>query len=203
MKKLLIISIFTILLAGCSGGGGVQAPSENQAANPGYVLGNETAKVKIVEFSDYECPFCGRFHEGAFPDLKTNYIDTGLVSFEFKDFPLPIHPNARSASQATYCVGEQAGEDAFWDMSAKLFANQDSLSKNNILKYAEEFEVDQEALSQCIDERRYFDVINANMQEGINSGVSGTPSVFINDVLVTGAQSFEVYKEIIDEMLAS
>ena len=200
MRKLLFISILALVVAGCNGGG---APAAEQAQNPGYLLGSADAAVKIVEYSDYECPFCGRFHEDAFPQIKEKYIDTGLVSFEFKDFPLPSHVNAQPAAQASYCAGELGGEDTYWAMSQTLFQNQDNLNKKSLSKYAADLGLDVSEFEQCVDERKYTDVIKNNMQEGIRAGVSGTPSVFINDVMISGAQPFNVYEDIIEDMLGS
>jgi protein-disulfide isomerase len=205
MKKIALFSslILTLIIAGCAGGGSVSTPSADQASNPGYLLGSADAKVKIVEFSDYECPFCGRFHEDAFPQIKAKYIDTGLVSFEFKDFPLPSHSTARPAAEASYCAGELNGESTYWEMSSYLFENQDDLSKKSISTYAGDLGIDVAVFDTCTAERKYDDVITDNLEEGVRKGVTGTPSVFINDIKITGAQPFAVYEEVIDQLLES
>ncbi len=92
------------------------------------VLGDKNAKVTIIEFSDYECPFCGRHYQQTYPQIKKNYIDTGKVKMSFKDFPLSFHQSAQKAAEAARCAGDQG---KYWEMHDKLYSNQESLGVDN------------------------------------------------------------------------
>ncbi len=167
--------------------------------------GAEDAPITVVEFSDYQCPFCQRHYEQTMPQLLENYIDTGKVRYVFKDFPLTqLHPQAVEASMAAECAGEQ---DAYWEMHDKLFGEQQRWSgqKNAPEAYAafaEEIGIDVEAFDQCMEEGKYTDNIGSNYQEGVGAGVTGTPAFFINGQFISGAQPFEVFQQIIESMLA-
>src|SRR3989338_3040634 len=118
--------------------GGNTAPSTVSAsADDDAVLGDKKAKVTIIEFSDYQCPFCGRFFSQTLPQIKSQYVDTGKVKIVFIDFPLTsIHPIAQPAAEATECVKKQGGDEAFWKMHDKIFENQASLNNANLKAWA-------------------------------------------------------------------
>jgi len=197
MKKIALIICGLLIFAGCNG---TTVTVEDQPEEAPRVTGNPDAAVKIIEYSDYECPFCGRFHEEAFPQLKSEYIDNGLVSFEFRDFPLPFHTSAMDAARAAHCAGDQ-GE--YYPMSEMIFDNQDDLRKKAYVAYAQELELDVEEFDMCLNSNKFDKVIQNNMQEGVAMGVEGTPAVFINDTMVPGAQDFSVYKGLIDQELGN
>ncbi len=176
------------------------------------VKGDLEAPVTIVEFSDYQCPFCSRFFRNTLPQIQQDYIDTGKVKLVYRDFPLDsIHPNAIPAAMASECAHEQ-GE--FWSYHDKLFGSQQewaSLSKNEVSNsfkdFAIELGLDSEQWSSCYDSGKYLDEILDDYQEGIEYGTRGTPGFFIGNeedgsVRIAGAQPYSVFQQIIDIELA-
>jgi len=163
------------------------------------VLGDSKAKVTIVEFSDYECPFCGRYFTQTYPQLKKDYIDTGKVRLVFRDYPLPFHQNAQKAGEASECADDQG---KFWEMHDKLFRNQQALSVENLKKYAGELGLDQKKFDECLDSGKYASEVQNDMNDGSKYGVSGTPSFFVNGQILVGAQPYSEFKKLIDAELA-
>src|SRR3989344_7101547 len=156
---------------------GQQIPSQGEKVTveigDSPVLGSKSAKVTIVEFSDYECPFCGRHFEQTYPQLKKDYIDTGKVQLVFKDFPLSFHPQAQKAAEAARCAGEQG---KYWEMHDKLFSNQQSLSVENEKKWAKELGLNTAKFDSCLDSGKYASAVQADSNYGQSIGVSGTPA---------------------------
>lgn len=177
-----------------STGGNVQVSIDDDATR-----GDEDAKVTIVEFSDYECPFCGRYFQQTYGQLKTDYIDTGKVRYVFRDFPLSFHQNAMPAALAAECIKEKGGDEAYWKMHDKMFENQESLGKDNLKAWAKEIGYD---ISSCMDSEKYKSEIQKDMRDGQEYGVQGTPAFFINGKLISGAQPYSVFKQAIDAELA-
>lgn len=166
------------------------------------ILSNVSAQVTIVEFSDFQCPFCARFYTQTLPQIKKEYLDTGKAKLVFKDFPLNnIHPEAQKAAGATRCVREQKQDSGYWKMHDKLFENQQSLSLENYKKWAREIGADGDKFDKCLDENKYADEVNDDLVYGESLGVQGTPGFFINGIRVEGAQPFSVFKQIIDSQL--
>lgn len=164
-----------------------------------YSLGVDTAPVTIVEYSDYQCPFCGKFHDETFLQIKTNYIDTGKVKFYYKHFPLEsIHPLAVPASLAAECAGE---EGKFWEYHYKIFENQQSLSLLNLQRWAEDLGIDGAKFKNCFNNERYSSKIKEQFREGADNGVQGTPAFFINGREISGAQPFSVFEQLIESEL--
>ena len=163
------------------------------------VLGDENAKVTMIEFSDYECPFCGRHFEQTYPQIKKEYIDTGKVKLVFRDFPLSFHPQAQKAAEAAECAGEQG---KYFEMHDKLYSNQESLSVDNYKKWAKEIGLDTAKFNDCLDSGKMASEIAKDMADGTSYGVKGTPGFFINGKPVSGAQPFSVFKQAIDAELA-
>src|SRR3989338_8862854 len=161
------------------------------------VLGNKNAPITMIEFSDYECPFCGRHFTQTYPQLKQEYIDTGKVKLVFRDFPLSFHQNAQKAAEAAECAGEQ-GDAAYFRMHDKLFQNQDSLSVENYKKWAKEIGLDATKFNSCLDSGKMASEISKDMADGSKYGGQGTPAFFINGKLVSGAQPFSAFKQAID-----
>lgn len=164
----------------------------------GAVLGEKDAPVTIIEYSDYECPFCARFYTGAYQQIKEEYIATGKVKLIFKDFPLSFHQNAQKASEAAWCAGDQ---DKYFEMHDKLFESGVSGGTTTFKKYAKELGLDEKDFNECLDSDKYEDLVQQNFKEGQSVGVSGTPSFTINGKLIVGAQPFEVFKQAIEEEL--
>ena len=172
------------------------------------VLGDKDAPVTIVEFSDYECPFCARFFQDTLPQLKKNYIDTGKVKMVYRDFPLSFHPAAMPAAIAGECAREQAGDEAYYKVHDHVFANQGSIpNQANAADYygklAKSFGVKDEAqLRKCIADEKYKAEANKDMQDGQKAGVSGTPGFIIGSQLLEGAQPYEAFVQAIEAELA-
>lgn len=171
-------------------------------------LGEEDAPVVIIEFSDFQCPFCKRFAEQTFPQLKRDYIDTGKVRFVFRDFPiLRIHPNAGLAALAAECADEQG---RFWEMHDRLFARQaewagiaPEQARSLFEAYARELKLDDPAFSECLASERYAEEVVEDWQDGIEAGVRGTPAFFINGEKLEGAWPYEKFREVIERALAA
>jgi len=168
-------------------------------------LGQPDAPVVIVEFSDYQCPFCKRFAEQTLPQIKEKYIDTGKVKLIFRDFPLSsIHPNAELAAEAAQCAHEQG---KFWEMHDRIFQGQFEWSKSSepeldFKEYAKEIGLDVEKFTECLESERYKEEIQKDLRDGISYGVRGTPTFFINGLRVRGAQPFSVFQQVIEAELA-
>jgi protein-disulfide isomerase len=169
-----------------------------------YAIGDPNAPVTMVEFTDYQCPFCARHFAQTLPSIIQTFVDSGQVYYVFKDFPLTqIHPQAVAASEAARCAGEQG---AYMEMHDLLFVNQQAWGNNNAIEafvaYAESLGLDTAAFSNCVTTHQYEDAINADLQEGVQIGVRGTPTFVINGVVVAGAQPFEAFQQNINRMLS-
>lgn len=172
------------------------APAKLPIAIEAYrTVGSPGAPVTIVEFSDYECPFCKKFTTEILPSIKEQYVDTGKVRFVFSDFPLEIHPNARAAAIAARCAGEQNAYFAYHD---RLFANSKNLSHENFLRIATDLGLDVGVFSQCLDDQKHQASLDADIGAAKELGVKGTPSFLVNGQLVTGAQPFSVFQAMIE-----
>jgi len=159
------------------------------------VRGPEKASVTLIEFSDYECPFCGRARPTINQILETYPND---IRYYFVDFPLSFHRNAFLAHEAAHCAGDQG---KYWELNRKLFENQRALGENDIKKYANDLQIDMNAFQQCLATHKYKSLIEQNIEKGQMSGVSGTPAFFINGIMLSGARPFQSFKEVIDEEL--
>jgi protein-disulfide isomerase len=160
-------------------------------------LGDAAAPVTIVEYTDYQCPYCARHVAETLPTMLTEMIDTGRVRYIVKDFPLDnIHPQARAAAVAARCAGEQ---DAYWPMHDALFAQQAEWSgqeatlNDTFAAMAAELSLDGDAFAACLSDGRFDDAIQANQDEGFALGVNGTPAFFIDGFPISGAQPFELF----------
>lgn len=163
------------------------------------VKGDLNAKVTIFEFSEFECPFCGKFIQDAYPKIVENYIDTGKVNLVFKHLPLSFHQHAQKAAEATLCAKEQG---KFWEMHDKLFANTDKLDLNNIKIFANDLGLDTEKFNSCLDDGKYAEQIKKDSAEAGNFGISGTPGFMVGNYKVVGAQPYEVFEQAIEQALA-
>ncbi len=164
------------------------------------VLGPEDAIVTIVEFSDYECPYCRSYHWDTFVQIRETYGDQ--VRYVYKDLPLTsIHPNAIPAANAAQCAQEQ---DAFWEYHDLLFGQQLGFGKEAYLSYAQSLGLELTSFEECLDEGRYLDVIgkDTNILVNLNAPIS-TPTFFINGQYLSGAQPFSVFAQMIEAELAS
>lgn len=207
---LLVVSIFTYGFrgAGTTGITGTTVKDvKNAAADEGRAAGTgvsadddpqkgpANAKVTIIEFSDFQCPFCAR----AQPTLEQIFQTYGSkVRLVYRDFPLSFHQNAQKAAEAAECADEQG---KFWEYHDILFANQNALDTESLKKYAAELKLDSQKFNSCLDSGKYGQEVKKDFSDGQSAGVQGTPAFFINGRLVSGAQPFENFKAIIDEEL--
>lgn len=168
-------------------------------------LGDPNAPVTIVEFSDYQCPFCLRHFQETMPQLKTEYMDTGRVYYVFKDFPIAsLHPVAARIAEAARCAGEMGGSDGYWQAHDSLFNNRDQLTDlpqpdldETLVGLTNEIAIDETAMRECLASNRYADAVNADLAEGQQLGVTGTPAFFINGYPLSGAQPYAVFQQVI------
>ncbi|MDX1614595.1 MAG: thioredoxin domain-containing protein [Candidatus Promineifilaceae bacterium] len=168
-----------------------------------YAIGDPDAPVTIVEFTDFQCPFCSRHYTQTYPQIVEQYVDTGLVRYVFKDFPLNnIHPQAAKAAEAARCAGDQ---EAYVEMHDLLFARQQVWSGADpvpiFVDFAEELGLDTTAFEQCLVTDTYADAVTADLQEGIALGITGTPGFFLNGYPLSGAQPFSVFEQAIQSLL--
>ena len=148
------------------------------------VLGNPSAPLTIVEFSDFECSYCRRFHKQVMPQLKRDYIDTGLVRFVHKDLPLPFHPHALPAAAAARCAGEQ---NRYWELYSSLFDQQNCLGCKGVLAIAAEAEFNISRLQACMKKESTLALINANRSEASLHNISATPTFIIGPTRSDGS----------------
>lgn len=168
-------------------------------------LGDTNAPVTIVEWSDYECYYCGRFHLETFAQIKSKYIDTGKVKFVYRDLPLPdLHQNAYSASLLAECVNEQVENDVYFEMHDKIIKTIANTGYNydTFVAYAEELDVDIAELKSCFDSNKYKDEIDADAADAAKAGFRGTPGFVINGLAFSGALPYKYFEENIEAALA-
>jgi protein-disulfide isomerase len=175
------------------------APTINVSADDDDVLGDEDAPVTIIEFSDYECPFCARFYSQTLPAIKEKYIDTGKAKLIFRDFPLGFHADAQKAAEAAECAGEQG---KYWEMHDKIFENQQAIDVASLKQYAGDIGLNATAFDQCLDSGAMADEVKKDLADGQAYGISGTPSFFINGVALVGAQPFSAFEQVIESQLS-
>ena len=170
------------------------------------VMGNKDAKLGILEFTDFQCPFCSHFYQDVLPNLKKSYIDSGEVSFAVRNYPLSFHPHAMNAAIAMRCVREQ-DKAAFWDMSEELFSHQDKLGKDFYTNLAKQQDLNLAQFKSCQDDPAQKQAIEKELKYAETVGVSGTPTFFVGHVKgnqlvdavrLEGAQPYTVFAEVID-----
>jgi protein-disulfide isomerase len=175
----------------------VAAPT---SANP--FKGGANAKVVIQEFSDFQCPFCGRV-EPTIKQITDTYGDK--VKFVWRHKPLPMHPDAPLASEATVEAMKQKGSDGFWKMHDLLFQNQstpDGLKRAALEKYAEQIGLDMAKFKSALDNNAHKPLVDADSKIADDAGISGTPAFVINGYFLSGAQPFPKFKKLIDRAIA-
>jgi len=163
------------------------------------IKGDPDAPVTIVEFSDYQCPFCATFYKNILPQIQEQYIDTGIAKLVYRDFPLGGHAHAQKAAEASECAGEQG---KFWEYHDILFENQDdweTVGTGKFKEYAGTLELDSETFDACLDGGEMADEVRADFLAGRNYGVTGTPYFFIDGRPLSGAQPFSEFSALIDK----
>lgn len=168
-------------------------------ADDDSVKGDINAPVTIVEWSDFECPFCARFYQQTLSQIEEQYIKTGKVKLVFRDFPLSFHPNAQKASEAAECANAQG---KFWEMHDMLFEKGVQGGVATFKQYAKNLGIDTNKFDNCLDSGQKASEISKDMQDGSAAGIRGTPGFIINGQLVSGAQPFENFKAVIDAALS-
>jgi len=171
-------------------------PPRTEVAATGPSKGPEDAPITIVEFSDFECPFCSRINP-TLAQVRQNYADQ--VRIVFRQYPLPMHPNAVKAAEASLCAHEQG---KFWEMHDVMFADQQQLGVEQLKAKASGIGLDPEDFNQCLDSGEYADEVQADLAAGAEAGVSGTPAMFVNGIPISGAVPYDQLSSVIDEELA-
>ncbi|HVM71541.1 MAG TPA: DsbA family protein [Anaerolineales bacterium] len=194
-------------------GGGYLAWGSNQAssaadsgqarrvtvATNGYPsVGPSNAPITIVEFSDYQCPYCQAWDLQVYQQLMASYPNK--IRFVYRDLPLPMHPEAVPAAEAADCAGEQG---AYWKYHDALFNQQYGLNRAAYEHYAADLGLNSKAFAACLDSQRYLSKIQANANDAANVGLNSTPSFVINGRVLIGALPFSDFKTVIDEELAA
>jgi len=195
-----------------------QAPSPSQPPQPvkislddDPIRGDPNAPITIVEFSDFQCPFCARFHVQTLPSLLEEYIDTGKVNLVYRDFPIQsIHPNALPAAVAAECANEQGN---YWEYHDTLFEKQSGWSRldsntaiSTFSQYATDIGLEQQQFDSCLGSGKYLEEVQGDLSDGRDYDITGTPGFFIGNeeigfVKLNGAQPFDSFKRIIDAQL--
>ena len=191
---------------GNSGSGNVIAPDQQPgvggkvevSVDDDAFIGEKNAPVTIVEFSDYECPFCSRFYDQTLPQIKSEYVDKGKVKLVYRDFPLSFHPNAQKAAEAAECAGEQG---KYFEMHDKLFGQGVAGGVSGFKQYAQEIGLDTKKFNSCLDSGKMASEIQKDFNDGQSYGVQGTPAFFVNGKLISGAQPFTNFQQVIDSEL--
>jgi len=187
------------------------APAAPQPPAPGQKVAvtwgdtpilNKNAKVQFIEFGDFQCPFCGRFFTDSFSQIKKNYIDTGKIAYQHRDYPLPFHQNAQKAHEASRCALEQS-EKKYWDLHDWMYKNQATLEVATLKSTARTLGLNSGKFDQCLDGGKYAAAVKKDYDAGTGYGVSGTPSFFLNGELVVGAQPYATFEQKIDAALAA
>ncbi len=161
--------------------------------------GKEDSKVTIIEFSDFQCPYCSKAAD-TMKEVKAKY--KGKVRVAYKHFPLSFHPEAKPAAEASMCVNEQ-GNDKFWKFYGEVFKNQKTLDAASLETYAKTSGADVAKYKTCLQEKRYADLVQKDVAEGEQLGIRSTPTFLVNGELVNGALPIEAFSEVIDEALTS
>jgi len=175
----------------------------------GPALGRRDAPVTIVEYSDYQCPFCRQFSANTLPVIRREYVDTGKVQYVFRDFPIDqIHPQARKAAEAARCAGDQG---KYWEMHDLLFQQQQALQAEQLAGHATRLGLDGAKFTECLETDKHRVTVQQSYSQGAAAGVRGTPSFVIGrtkpdgsveGLLVTGARPIGDFRQEIERLLS-
>lgn len=194
---------------------GQAAPARGRKARPttasvatlgNPILGDLKAPVTLVEFTDYQCPFCRKFYSNAYKELKKQYVDTGKLRFVLRDLPLGFHKYAKPAAISAHCAGEQ---DKFWQMHDALFEGGGKFTQDDILGYAKKIGLENKAFKSCLTSGRYNKGIQQDVTDANKAGITGTPAfVFgrttdniVSGTLISGTRPFNTFKKEIEKLL--
>jgi protein-disulfide isomerase len=172
-----------------------------------YALGKSDAALTMVEFTDYQCPFCGRFEATTFPEIKKNYIDTGKLRLILRDLPLvDMHPYALKAAQSVQCAGDQG---KFWEMKELVFKNQNKLDVDSLTGYAKDLSLNADTFKSCMADGKHLKEIGDEAKYALSLGITGTPTFILGKTLgdsvegqvIVGAQPYAAFEAAIEEKL--
>lgn len=189
-----------------------QPPASPATLSPQNELfrGDGAATVAIIEYADFECPYCGQYEHDIYPQIAKDYIETGRVKYFYRDLPLAMHPHAIIAARAAHCAGEQG---KFWEMHDSLFAKQNAIRDVDMPGRAKELGLDSAKFSECLSSGRFTDQITKSAEEAQKMGIGGTPTFFVGKVgtsgevtdlkMIVGARPYDAFKSAIEDSLAS
>lgn len=188
-----------------------QFPYERIVDNDPF-LGQKDAPVTVVEFSDYQCPFCRRHFFQTLPSIKTNFIDTGKIRYVFRDFPLSFHPDAPVAAYSTECAREQKGDEGYFAFHDEIFKAEQTRGSGTvdipieeIKSHAKTLDLDETAFNTCLDSEKYKAEVDADIADGAAFGVDGTPGFILTNGTTTrrmsGAQDYSEFEAEINALL--
>jgi protein-disulfide isomerase len=172
----------------------------------GFSVGKENAPLVLVEYTDYQCPFCQRYHNDSFAQIKANFIDTGKIRYISRDFPLPFHENARRSATAARCAAEQG---KFWELRHTMIVNANQLQADKLGGYAQSASLDVPKFQACVDSDKFKAAIDKDIAEGSAAGINGTPSFVLGriengklqGVRMVGAMPYAQFEAKIQDML--
>ncbi len=172
------------------------------------MLGSKDAPLTLVEFTDYQCPFCQHFHTTVFNDLKKNYVDTGKLRFYSRDLPLDIHSNALRAAQAARCAADQG---QFWALRDLMGSNPDKLDMESLAGFAASLKMDVAAFRSCVQSEKYKNAVQTDTLEALKIGADGTPAFVIgrstlegvDGELMVGAMPYAVFEQKLKDLAAA
>lgn len=185
---------------------------EGDLSDDDAVLGDKDAPVTIVEFSDYQCPFCRVFYNETMPDLKKKYIDTGRVKLVFRDFPLDFHPYAIPAAMAAECARDLGDDEVYFAMHDKIFDGENKLGNGTVdiprealSTYADELGLDVGKFDKCVDDEKFKDEVLKDLADGEKIGVNGTPGFIVgteeSGMRFSGARGLNYFEPLIEKAL--
>lgn len=184
-------------------------PSVAPVTEDDHIRGNPNAPIVLIEYSDFDCPFCKQFHD-TMNQIIEEYGPSGQVAWVYRQFPLQqLHPNAPKISEASECVAELGGDQAFWEFADLIFEERptnDLTDMSRLPEFAETAGVDVNAFNECLESGRYAEEIAADVQAAIEAGGRGTPHTVVTvgdqSGVINGAQPYSTVKQIIDNLLA-
>jgi protein-disulfide isomerase len=185
--------------------GGEQITKAKVGIEGAYTMGSKDAPLTMVEFTDFQCPFCERFHVSTFAELKRDYIDTGKLRFVSRDLPLDFHPNAMQAAEAARCAGEQG---QFWAMRDRMNSNPEKLDMNNLVSWAQDLKLNVAGFRSCVESQKYKNAIQTDILTAQRIGANGTPSFVVgkstpdgvDGELIVGAMPYSMFDQKLKEL---
>lgn len=199
-----------IFMLACGGGSGTPSnpsrpPGTVTVAAGAHVLGEAGAKVTIVEFSDFQCPYCKSFYADTEWQIVDAYVKTGKARFAYRQFPLSMHQYAEVAARASECAAKVGGNDGFWKYHDMLFTRGQGdgtgLDPASLKQYAVDLQLDAVTFNACLDNGETASAVSNDSSDGRAAGVGGTPTFFVNGHMISGAQPFSVFKDAIEGQL--